>query len=122
VGFTAVQFAVVGVLAAAGAPLFETITPEGLRGAAVSIAYVGLLSSALTFTIPTVALQHTPPSEAAVIVSLETVFAALAAYVLLGERLTPIGWAGAALILGATLLLQLWPALAARWQRAAPSR
>ena len=70
-----------------------------------------LLSSALTFTILTVALQHTPPSEAAVIVSMETVFAAAAAYLLLGERLAPIGWVGAALILGATLLLQLWPAL-----------
>jgi hypothetical protein len=34
-----------------------------------------------------VALQPTPPSEAAVIVCMETVFAALAAYVLLGERL-----------------------------------
>ena len=92
----------------------ETTTLEGLQGAAIDIAYVGLLSSALTFTILTVALQHTPPSEAAVIVSMETVFAAAAAYLLLGERLAAIGWVGAALILGATLLLQLWPALAAR--------
>jgi drug/metabolite transporter (DMT)-like permease len=75
---------------------------------------VGLLSSALTFTLLTLALQHTPPSEAAVIVSMETVFAALAAYLLLGERLVWIGWVGAALILSATLLLQLWPAIAAR--------
>jgi drug/metabolite transporter (DMT)-like permease len=45
---------------------------------------------------------------------METVFAALAAYLLLGERLVWIGWVGAALILSATLLLQLWPAIAAR--------
>jgi drug/metabolite transporter (DMT)-like permease len=49
-----------------------------------------------------------------VIVSMETVFAAAAAYLLLGERLGPMGWIGAALIMGATLLLQLGSAMAAR--------
>ena len=122
IAFTAVQFAVVSSLATVGCALIETTTLEGLRGAAVDIAYVGLLSSALTFTLLTVALQHTPPSEAAVIVSMETVFAALAAYMLLGERLAPIGLAGAALILAATLLLQLGTALGARWQRIRTSR
>ena len=47
---------------------------EGLAAAAIDIAYVGLLSSALTFTMLTVALRYTPPSEAAVILSTETVF------------------------------------------------
>ena len=97
IAFTAVQFAVVSLLAAAGCSVLETTTLEGLRGAAIDIAYVGLLSSALTFTLLTVALQHTPPSEAAVIVSMETVFAAFAAYMLLGERLAPtrVGRCGA---------------------------
>jgi drug/metabolite transporter (DMT)-like permease len=114
IAFTAIQFAVVAVLAVPFSAFLETTTLAGLHGAAVDIAYVALLSSALTFTLLTVALQHTPPSEAAVIVSMETVFAAAAAYLLLGERLVAIGWVGATLILGATLLLQLWPALAGR--------
>ena len=63
------------------------------------------------------ALQYTPPSEAAVIVSLETVFAALAAFLVLGERLSAIGWLGAALILLATLLLQIGAALGLRLGR-----
>jgi drug/metabolite transporter (DMT)-like permease len=121
IGFTAVQFAIVAALAGLSSALLETATVEGLAGAAVDIAYVGLLSSALSFAILTVALQHTPPSEAAVIVSMETVFAALAAYLVLGERLVAIGWAGAALILLAILLLQIGTALGARWrQRRAP--
>ncbi len=120
IGFTVVQFAVVAALAAIGAVLLETVTVEGLRGAAWDIAFVGLLSSALTFTLLTVALQHTPPSEAAVIVSTETLFAALAAYLVLGERLPAIGWTGAGLILLATLLVQLGPSLmAARRPRGA---
>jgi len=116
IAFTAVQFAVVATLAAAGALMLEPISLLGLAVAAIDIAYVGLLSSALTFTLLTVALQYTPPSEAAVIVSLETVFAALAAYVVLGERLGGLGWAGASLILLAILLIQLGPALGARWR------
>jgi drug/metabolite transporter (DMT)-like permease len=116
-GFTAIQFAVVAALAGVGAALLETPSVDGLAAAAIDIAYVGLLSSALTFTLLTVALQHTPPSEAAVIVSLETVFAAAAAYLLLGERLAGLGWTGAALILLAILLIQLGPALGTRWQR-----
>ena len=118
IAFTAVQFAVVSLLASVGCSLLETTTAAGWRAAAIDIAYVGLLSSALTFTLLTVALQHTPPSEAAVIVSTETVFAALAAYILLGERMAALGWAGAALILTATLLLQLGTVLTARWQQA----
>jgi drug/metabolite transporter (DMT)-like permease len=114
IGFTAVQFAVVAALAGAGSAFIETTTVQGLAGAAVDIAYVGLLSSALTFTLLTVALQYTPPSEAAVIVSLETVFAALTAFLVLGERLTAVGWLGAALILLATLLLQIGAAIGLR--------
>jgi drug/metabolite transporter (DMT)-like permease len=114
IAYTAVQFAVVSVLAALFSFTLETTSLEGMIAAAPEIAYVGLLSSALTFTLLTVALQHTPPAEAAVIVSLETVFAAAAAYWLLGERLGVIGWAGAALILCAVLTLQLGTALRAR--------
>ncbi len=121
IGFTVVQFAVVAVLAAIGAMALETVTLDGLRGAAWDIAFVGLLSSALTFTLLTVALQHTPPSEAAVIVSTETLFAAMAAYLVLGERLPGIGWIGAGLILLATLLIQLGPSLMAWRPRNAPT-
>ena len=103
----------------------ESTTIDGLAAAAIDIAYVGLLSSALTFTLLTVALRYTPPSEAAVIVSLETVFAALAGYLVLGEQLVGLGWLGAGLILLAILLIQLAPALGTRWRwiaRPAPPR
>jgi drug/metabolite transporter (DMT)-like permease len=105
--FTALQFVVVASLAAAGAAFSEVTTLRGVAAAAMDIAYVGLLSSAFAFTILTLALRHVRPAEAAVIVSLETVFAAAAAYVWLGERLSPFGWAGAALIVTAALLVQL---------------
>lgn len=119
VGFTVVQFALVTLFGAVGAAALEEVSTEGLRLAAVDIAFVGLLSTALTFTLLTVALQHTPPSEAAVIMSTEVLFAAGAAYLVLGERLSVIGWAGAGLILVAIMLVQLAPALSRRGHGAA---
>ncbi len=108
--FTALQFAVVAVLAAAIAILTETISLAGLGRAAVDIAFVGLLSSALTFTLFTIALRHTSPTEAAIIVSTETLFATLGGYTFAGDRLSALGMFGAALILAAILLVQLAPA------------
>jgi drug/metabolite transporter (DMT)-like permease len=123
IGFTAIQLAVVAALATVASAAFETTTAAGLAAAAPDILYVGLISSALSFTILTVALQSTSPSEAAVLVSLETVFAALAAYLVLGERLPALGWIGAALILLAILVLQMGAAIApwlGRTRAAAP--
>ncbi|MGE0699488.1 MAG: DMT family transporter [Hyphomicrobiaceae bacterium] len=109
IAFTTLQFVVVALGAWALALALEPVSLAGLGEAWVEIAYVGLLSSALTFTLFSIALRHTGPSEATIIVSTETLFAAGAAWWLLGERLPPIGWAGAGLILVATLLVQLAP-------------
>jgi drug/metabolite transporter (DMT)-like permease len=118
VTFSAIQFAVVALLGLAGAIFFEPISFTALAAAWREIAYVGLLSSALTFTLLAIALKYTPPTEAAIIVSSETLFAALAAYLVLGERLSLVGWCGAGLILAAVLLVQVGPTIAQKWRRA----
>ena len=82
----------------------------------VDIAYVGLLSSALTFTLLTVALQHTPPSEAVDHRQHGDGVCGGRRLPLLGERLGAIGWVGAALILAAILFVQLAAAIGARWR------
>jgi drug/metabolite transporter (DMT)-like permease len=107
--FTCLQFAVVAALATVGAVATESVSFAALWSAAGEILYVGLLSSALTFTILTYALKYAPASEAAVIVSTESLFAAFAGASLLGERLTPVAWLGAALIMAAVILVQLGP-------------
>lgn len=107
--FTCVQFIIVGALGLVGALAFESISLANIIRAAPEIAYVGLLSSALTFTLLTIAMRHTPAAEASIIVSAESLFGALAGAILLGERLTPVAWAGAALIVLATLAVQIAP-------------
>jgi drug/metabolite transporter (DMT)-like permease len=105
--YTASQFAVIFAIAAACAMPTETITLAGLAAAWPSIAYVGLLSSAVTFTLFSIAVRYTPASEATVIASTESLFAAAAGAWFLGERLPPIGWIGAVLILTAVVMVQM---------------
>lgn len=107
--FTCLQFVTVAAFAISGALILETPTLSALMKASGEIAYVGILSSAVTFTFLTLALRYTRASEAAVIVSTESLFAAMAGALLLGERLAPIAWVGAGLIVVATLVVQLAP-------------
>jgi drug/metabolite transporter (DMT)-like permease len=107
--FTCVQFSLVTVVGSFFAFTTETVSLAALQSAWVEIAYVGLLSSALTFTLLVIAMRHAPPAEAAIIISTESLFAALCGAVILGERLAPLNWIGAALIVAATLAVQLAP-------------
>jgi drug/metabolite transporter (DMT)-like permease len=119
--FTCIQFAIVTLVGGAIAFVTETITLSALKAAWVEIAYVGLLSSAFTFTILIVAMRHASPSEAAIIISTESLFGALGGALFMGERLGFISWTGAALIVIATLLVHLAPHWRVRQQLRAPA-
>ncbi|MEZ5854076.1 MAG: DMT family transporter [Hyphomicrobiaceae bacterium] len=110
IAFTTLQFFVVGLIGAVTTPFVEPVSFAKLGDAWIEIAFVGILSSALTFTLFSIAVRHTGPSEATIIVSMETLFAAFGAWLFLGEGLSVLGWAGAGLILTAALLVQLAPA------------
>lgn len=119
--FTVLQFSVVAVIAALAAAVFEQPTLADIQAAAVPILFVGLISTALTYTIFTIAIRHTTPPEAAVLLSAESLFAAAAGAVMLGERLSPISWIGAGLMIAAVLLVQLGPWVSRTASRAAAS-
>lgn len=106
-----VQYGVIALVALTLAAIFEPISWQGINQVMPSILYAGLLSGGVAFTLQIVAQRHTPPAEAAIIMSLESVFAALAGAWLLGDRLGPTGLAGCALILAGVLLVQLLPLL-----------
>jgi len=105
------QYAVITVLAFAGAFAFEPISLSGIWTVMPAILYAGALSGGVAFTLQIVAQRHTPAAEAAIIMSLESVFAALSGAWLLGDRLGTIGLFGCALILAGVLLVQLVPLL-----------
>ena len=109
--YTAIQFAVAGLLAGLGVYGLEPFAIADLIQVWPEIVFVGFVSSAFTFTILAVALQHTSAIDAAILVSLESVFAALAGVLFQGERLAWPGWLGAGLMLVACILIQVVPAM-----------
>jgi len=68
-----------------------------------------IFASVFAFLVQTAMQRHIPPSQTALIFCLEPVFAAGYAYVAAGEKLSPVAWLGAVLILGAMLLSELLP-------------
>lgn len=112
-----IQYAVITVLAFAAALAFEPIDLAGVWAVMPSILYAGVLSGGLAFTLQIVAQRHTPAAEAAIIMSLESVFAALSGAWLLGDRLGPTGLFGCGLILAGVLLVQLVPLWSKKAQR-----
>jgi drug/metabolite transporter (DMT)-like permease len=116
VALSAVTFIAAGVVCLAFGVPIEAPTLSGLIGAGPQILYAGLLSTALAFTLQAIAQQHVPAANAAIVLSAESLFAALGGAVILGERLTPVGYAGATLIFLAIILVEAVPALGRRRQ------
>lgn len=104
------QFAVCSALSLAGAFVLEDPAWSQLRDALWPLLYAGLMSTGVAYTLQVVAQRHAPPAHAAIILSLESVFAVLGGGVILGERLALRGWVGCALMLAGMILSQLGPA------------
>jgi len=117
---SAVSFLGCGVLCAGLVPLFETPDFSGIAQGWVEIAYAGILSTAVAFSLQAIGQQHVPPANAAIILSSESLFAALGAALILGERLLSIGYLGAALIFAAIVFVEVIPLLFARPEAAEP--
>ena len=71
-----------------------------------AIAYTSFFSLGLCYTLQIWAQKHTPPADAALILSLESVFAVLSGWLFLEERLVGIQIFGCVLIFVAVLLSQ----------------
>ena len=86
-------------------PLVDFAPKTG--GAWLSLWGLALLCTYFAYLAYSAGLQHLPATRASVIASLEPVVAALLAALLFGERLSPLALGGAALVIGAALLLSL---------------
>ena len=102
------QYAICSFLSLVSAGLMEEITVKGLVGGAVPILYGGIMSVGVAYTLQVVAQRYAPPVHAAIILSLESVFAAVAGWILLGEVMSLRGIIGAGLMLVGMLIAQLW--------------
>ena len=110
------QYSVTGLTGLLMALIFEPGTGRGeLIQTWPMIAYTGLISGGIGFTLQIVAQEYTPAAEASLIMVTESVFAAIAGILFLKEKLTLTGFIGCSLIIGGVLMVELAPRLG--WSR-----
>lgn len=101
------QFYVAGILSLITAFLTEDVRFSDILAAGIPILYTGILSSGVAYTLQIVAQKDTDATSAALICSLESAFALLGGFMLLGESFTARELCGCALTFGAILLSQI---------------
>jgi drug/metabolite transporter (DMT)-like permease len=99
------QFLVTAALTLPIGAVWGSLSVSAALAAAPELFVLGAGSTALAFGFQTIALRYTPASHAAVIVSAEGVFGAIAAALFLGERISVTAYFGAALMLAAIVNL-----------------
>ena len=104
------QVFVAAVLSSITAIIMETILMTQIYNALLPLAYVGILSTAVAFTLQFVAQKKAHPTHAALIMSLETVFAVLGGWIILHESLSLRSLIGCTLMLAGIILSQLFHA------------
>ncbi|MEX3630248.1 MAG: DMT family transporter [Burkholderia sp.] len=115
------QFLVCGLLCGAIGLGIETLDANTLVRALPTLLYGGLLSVGVAYTLQVVAQRDAAPAHAAVIFSMEGVFAALAGWAALGETLSLRARLGCALMLAGLLVCQLLPNRAASREDGVPA-
>jgi len=104
-----VQFLACAALSLAVAFATEPVALASIADAGVPILYGGLMSVGIAYTLQIVAQRDAPSAHAAIIMSLEAVFAAIGGCVLLDETLTVRALIGCGLMLAGMVLSQLKP-------------
>ena len=85
----------------------ENVTFAGIKVALIPILYAGVLSSGIAYTLQMVGQKYAQPSVASIVMSLESVFAVLAGWIILGEVLKKREIMGCILVFTAVILAQI---------------
>lgn len=101
------QFLVSAALSAVCMFLWEAPSVKSILNCWLPLCYTGILSSGVAYTLQIIAQKYTKPSTATLIMSLESVFAALFGWLLLQEQLSLRQLAGCAIMFTATILALL---------------
>ena len=105
----AFQCLIAAIFSAIPAASIELISFKLLSLEAGELMYAGILSSGFAFLLQIIALQHLSPAPAAIIFSLEGVFASIAAWFILDQFLNEYKIFGIIIILSAVIFSQLAP-------------
>ena len=107
VRMSCIQFFVCAALAGVSMLLVEPVSFSAMTRAWLPIVYAGVLSSGAGYTLQILAQKDTDPVVASLLMSMESVFAMLAGWVLLGQALSPREMLGCGLVFAGIILAQL---------------
>jgi drug/metabolite transporter (DMT)-like permease len=107
VELSCIQFLTAGVIGSILAFVFERPDAGAFLKGIVPLAYAGILSSGVAYTLQVVGQRDMDPTIASLILSLESVVSMLAGWVILGQALTGRELTGCGLVFGAVILVQL---------------
>lgn len=107
VRLSCIQFLVVGILNVPLMFLLETPTWAGVQNHLGELLYLGLLSSGVAYTLQIIAQKDTEPTTASLLMSLESVFGALAGWLIAGHAMGGYEIFGCVLMFAAIVLAQL---------------
>ena len=102
-----IQFIVIAIISTFAMIFKENVTFAGIKAALVPILYAGVFSSGIAYTLQMVGQKYAQPSVASIVMSLESVFAVLAGWIVLGELLKPKEIMGCVLVFTAVILAQI---------------
>lgn len=114
-----VQLLVAGAISLVCAIAFEHPDMTAVLAAAIPILYAGICSDGIAYTLQIIAQKTTDATVASIIMSLESVFAALGGWLILSESLSPIEMLGCALVFVAVILSQVPDILDAKREKSA---
>ena len=101
-----IQFFTAGTLMLICMFIFEQPDINSILAAWLPILYGGVMSCGIAYTLQILGQRYTDPTVATLLMSLESVFAALSGWLLLNESLSLRELAGCALVLAAVILAQ----------------
>lgn len=110
VKLSCIQFLVCGLISLV--PMFAAETPvlSRILDCWVPILYAGVLSCGVAYTLQVVAQKDTNPTIAAMLLSLESVFAVITGVIILHEQISARELAGCVMMFAAIIIAQLFPA------------
>ena len=107
--FACIQYMVVLVLSLIVAVSFENISFANMRLEWFEITYCGIVSTGVAYTMQIVAQGKANPAPAAIILSMESVFAAFAGWIIMNQYLDSYKLFGCLCVLLGIILVQLIP-------------
>lgn len=105
--FSATQFLIAGTINLVLMFLFEKPEMENILSCTTALLYSGIMSCGVAYTLQVIGQKYADPTSASIIMSLESVFAAISGWIILSEAMNLSQIVGCVLMFAAIVLVQL---------------